>query len=244
MKQNFKFMARMIVIASFSAMTASCSRDEPTLSVFPYDIELSVTPKYQKVKFFAVATKLIVDWGDGYNDIFTNVTEIAHTYAEDRSYTVKIIEEGLTEFGDKMDIYICDDGTGVGWENHEYLIGTIEQITVSSCPALKQLAIFHYYGFDIAAADVIVSNCPALEYLLCRDFYVGSSLTLVGCTALNTLACEYSSLTAFSDLPDRTYLLDRTDAEYYGICCYVRNNPGSATCTHSIARDKYWEVYW
>jgi hypothetical protein len=72
------------------------------------NLELTVIPVARDVRFYAVAQKLTVSWGDGITNYYTNVTQIAHTYGDNNTYTVKIKEEGLTEFGDKM--YKTDDG--------------------------------------------------------------------------------------------------------------------------------------
>jgi hypothetical protein len=105
---------------------------------------LTVKPDNGNVRFYATARQLIVDWGDGSSpETYTDVTEIAYTYADDNTYTVRILQIGLTTFGDEVSFSESDDGK----VNYSYkvdytpLTGFIQQLHIDACASLKIVSV-------------------------------------------------------------------------------------------------------
>jgi hypothetical protein len=256
---------------------SGCSTDEPAGRNVA-NIEMVVTPAAATsvtgaVLFYTVAKSLAVDWGDGNSDNYTNATEIAHFYAnKDSSYTIKIVAEGLEEFGNRIRSY-----------NINYFMGKVQSFSVVNCPYLKIVSLSSLNRNVLNS--ITLNNCPALALLDCSynklttldvskntaliDLYCAynqlTELDISKNTALETLSCCNNQLTAlnvsksmvllrelicydnqltapaidaiFTALPDYNGLPDH-NWDYIDI----RNNPGSADCTSSIAENKGWRV--
>ncbi|MDR1198122.1 MAG: hypothetical protein LBK94_03795, partial [Prevotellaceae bacterium] len=185
--------------------TATC---EVTVTP-PPDISIDVTPDGTNTfAFYATATRLTVDWGDGATEEFTNIDihtdAVTHTYANNEKRLVTIIAEGLTEFGD--DTTPLGSGSG-GVTTNRSIAGSMEKINCSHCPDLKGIYILHN-----ALTEADMSGAPQVENV----FLVGNgnlaALNLTGCTALSYLWCSYTQLAAL-DVSDCTNLT-RLDCAY------------------------------
>jgi hypothetical protein len=120
----------------------------------PLDISIDVTPDGTNTfAFYATATRLTVDWGDGAIEEFTNIDihtdAVTHTYANNEKRLVTIIAEGLTEFGDDITL------SGGGATTHRSIAGSMEKISCSHCPDLKGL-----YILNNALTEADMSGAP------------------------------------------------------------------------------------
>jgi Leucine-rich repeat (LRR) protein len=192
LKTTTKLMAIFFIVAIF-AISCGGDDDEP----LKFNIELTVTPDNGNVKIYATAPKLIVDWGDGSKIEYSNVTEIFHTYSNNNTYTVKIAEEGLTEFGDKLYFDLNGELSSIN-----RLAGNIRQINIIGCSGLAIISITQN-----TLTGIEINNCPALTILYCS----GNQLTTLNVsdvrTSLAHLECSYNNLTKL-DVSDYTALVD------------------------------------
>ncbi|MDR0420768.1 MAG: hypothetical protein LBH30_04875 [Prevotellaceae bacterium] len=110
---------------------------------------------------------------------------------------------------------------------------------LSSLDVSKNTALTELYCSTNQLISLDVSHNPALTSLGC-SYNNLSALDLSHNPALGGLDCGYNNLSAdalnemFGTLPDR---------QDTGGGLYIEGNPGSATCTRSIAEDKNW-MFW
>jgi Leucine-rich repeat (LRR) protein len=161
-------------------------------------ITMTVQPDESGVmKFYASAQQLVVNWGDGQTEIFTNVIDsgISHTYAAHKTYTVRISETQLTKLGDRFPCAIEDV-----LENcyiAAYMAGDIKQLYIDGCASLKGVIVtgYPYVKNRGALTDLEIKNCPALQVLYCYNNQL-TSLDVSSCTALKYLHCYNNQLTS------------------------------------------------
>jgi Leucine-rich repeat (LRR) protein len=238
MKKNL--IISMIIAAALFAGCVSATA-QVTMTVQPDESGV--------MKFYASAQQLVVNWGDGQTETFTNVTNsgISHTYAARTTYTVRISETQLTKLDvsgcTALQVLACSDNQLAslnvsGCTALQYLYCSGNQLTsldVSSCTALQRLEC---YNNPLTSLDA--SGCTALKYLYCHDNQL-TSLDVSSCTALHRLVCHNNQLTASALNAIFTALPDRTGDEDSGIV-RVLNNPGSEDCDKSIAENKNWYI--
>jgi Leucine-rich repeat (LRR) protein len=197
------------------------------------------------VSFGATAKKIVVDWGDGtteeYTDIIVDYNRISHTYPNSAIRTVKIQAEELISlscYSNQLTSLSCNENN-------------LTSLDVSACTKLTELQCF---GNQLTSLDVSV--CTKLTRLYCywnqltsldvsactklTQLYCGrnrlTSLDVSACTELTELSCDNNQLTAtdlntvFTDLPNRS---SETAGEIY-----IDDNPGSSTCNRSIVTNK------
>jgi Leucine-rich repeat (LRR) protein len=186
-------------------LCVSCSKDEETV----LDTQLSETMEFTltgggTIKFTATAQNMVVDWGDGATNNYTDAdrSKISHTYQNSAEYTVRIQAKGLSYFS-------CG----------QY---QLTALNVSGCTELTSLTC---YGNQITALDVshntklIELDCFADE-LTALDISRNTELTHLWCgknhltaldishnTKLIELDCEHDPLTTL-DVSHNTKLTE------------------------------------
>ena len=126
-----------------------------------------------------------------------------------------------------IDMSGCTALTKLWCENNQ-----LTSLNMSGCTALPKL-----WCENNRLTSLNVSGCSALKELICNNNLL-TNLNVSGCLKLEGLGCSNNQLTTtalntvFGMLPVVTT---------GGI--YVRDNPGTATCSTIIARNKGWTVY-
>jgi len=147
-------------------------------------IEIKIYPdKDYKVKFYATAKKITIDWGDGVVENFTpnGIREsFPHQYPPIPIFeTIKVNAEGLTYFGSSS--FVSDESKSKVF---------FHEIKFGSCPDLKEISCTLQNELTVLDVD----NCAALAELDCSLNKKLNSLNLSKCITLINLNCSGNQL--------------------------------------------------
>ena len=165
----------LFLVGMLCTFLAACSKNDTSNNgIGPDQIEIKAYPDANnKISFYATATKLSIDWGDGKIDEATPngvEREFVHGYTDQNFKTIKIMTDGLSAFGKQNE-------SGASLHKavyHELRIGACRDLRNIDCPN-QSLTVFD------------VNRCDSLVYIDCRNNQLTAS-------ALNSL---------FTNLPTR-----------------------------------------
>jgi Leucine-rich repeat (LRR) protein len=206
-----------------------------------------------EVTFSATAPNIVVAWGDGATNEYTDAdySTISHTYQNSASHTVRIQTEDLSYFScneqqlTTLDVSGCSKLTDLYCYNNQLAALDVSrntelitlacyrnQLTALDVSSNTKLTDLYCYNNQLTALDV--SRNTELTDLRCSNNQL-TALDVSRNTKLTWLDCYGNQLTAtalndlFTSLP--TVQAGEID---------IRNNPGAATCDRSIATAKGW----
>ena len=209
-KNNYLYFLSVLVLSVF---LFSCGEDENLSdsddsgsgsiknNLKAGQIEIKAYPdKNNKISFYATATSLTIDWGDGSVEEYTPNgirLEFTYEYVNSNFQTIKVNPNKITHFN------VSDSSCkGVFHElrfgDCSYLeeivcSGPNTKLTVLSIKSAPALTSLDCTWNQLTSLDV--SGCVALTSLHCSDNQL-TSLDVSKCTALTTLHCSSNQLTS------------------------------------------------
>jgi len=209
-KNNYLYFLSILVLSAF---LFSCGEDENLSdsddsgsgsiknNLKTGQIEIKAYPdKNNKISFYATATSLTIDWGDGSVEEYTPNgirLEFTYEYVNSNFQTIKVNTNKITHFN------ISDSSSkGIFHElrfgDCSYLeeilcSGSNTKLTVLSIKSAPALTTLDCIWNQLTSLDV--SGCVALTSLGCEGNQL-TSLNVSGCTALTSLDCYGNQLTS------------------------------------------------
>jgi hypothetical protein len=157
------------------------------------DVEFTGTPVNNVISFNAIAQKLIVNWGDGTTNEYSNTTaddNISHTYSDNVTRTVRIKQENLTG------LFVTEQGLTSLNVNDCTNISSLDchynQLT--SLDISKNTKLTELWCSDNLFTSLDISKNTELTTMVCSRNQL-ASLDVSGCTKLTGLYCESNPIT-------------------------------------------------
>ena len=243
----------ILLVALLAIDTIHANSDADTV------IMTMTSSKFGNLKFnLRGSGPITIDWGDGTIEtkrLTPGIITYSHHYSNRAHRTITIYGQNITHLtcdGCKLTSLDVSDNpvlkylrcarnrlTNLDVSANTALTNLVcdnNRLTVLNLSANTALTTLHCSGNQLKSLDV--KRNSSLINLICNENQL-TSLDASNTKALMFLNCRKNKLTAEA-LNSLFGTLNVTKEE--GKILYIRNNPGTNTCNHSIATDKHWKI--